>query len=125
MADDRHAAGSDGIYQGQHPHPRGYGAFAQLAPHYLADGSAAGYQRLARHLATNAADTYGLRNRGRLAPGMAADIAVIGPTGITAHATYGDPLRQATGVDLVIVNGVITWRGGQPVTTQFPGELVS
>jgi len=28
MAGDRHCAGSDGIYQGQHPHPRWYGAFA-------------------------------------------------------------------------------------------------
>ena len=26
---DRHCAGSDGIYRGQHPHPRGYGAFAR------------------------------------------------------------------------------------------------
>src|SRR5262249_45973343 len=30
-ASDRHCAGSDGIYQGQHPHPRGYSAFARLA----------------------------------------------------------------------------------------------
>jgi N-acyl-D-amino-acid deacylase len=74
------------IYQGQHPHPRGYGAFSRLAGHYLADGPDAGYQRLARHLSTNAADAYGLRKRGRLVRGMAADICVIGPGGITDHA---------------------------------------
>ena len=62
---------------------------------------------------------------GRLAPGMAADICVISPAGIAAHASYGDPRQKATGVDLVIVNGVIAWRDGQPVTTQFPGRLVS
>ena len=56
---------------------------------------------------------------------MAADIAVIGPDGITARATYDSPLRKATGVYLVIVNGVITWRDGQPQTMQFPGQLVS
>ncbi len=122
---DRHCAGSDGIYQGQHPHPRGYGAFARLARQYLADRSGAGYQRLARHLAANAADVYGLRNRGRLAPGMAADICVIGPAGISDHATYDAPRRQAAGVDLVIVNGVITWRDGRPQTAQYPGQLVS
>ena len=33
---ERHCAGSDGIYQGQHPHPRGYAAFARLAGDYLA-----------------------------------------------------------------------------------------
>jgi N-acyl-D-amino-acid deacylase len=121
---DRHCAGSDGIYQGQHPHPRGYGAFALLAGWYLADGDGAGYQRLARHLAAHAADAYGLRDRGRLAPGLAADICVIGPAGMAARASYDAPLQTAAGVDLVLVNGVIVWRGGSPVTTSFPGRLV-
>jgi N-acyl-D-amino-acid deacylase len=124
-SDDRQCAGSDGIYQGQHPHPRGYGAFARLAEHYLADGPATGYQRLARHLSTNAADVYGLRKRGRLTLGMAADVCVIGPGGITDRAIYGAPQMKATGVDLVIVNGVITWRDGQPLTIHFPGQFVS
>ncbi len=35
-SDERHCAGSDGIYQGQHPHPRGYGSFARLAEQSLA-----------------------------------------------------------------------------------------
>jgi N-acyl-D-amino-acid deacylase len=122
---ERHCAGSDGIYQGQHPHPRGYAAFARLAQHYLAGAPDTGYQQLARHLSANAADAYGLRSRGRLAPGMAADICVIGPGGIAARATYDAPAEKATGVDLVIVNGVVTWSGGQPVTIQFPGQLVS
>ena len=122
---DRQCGGSDGIYQGQHPHPRGYGAFARLAEHYLTAGAAIGYQRIARHLAANAADAYGLRTRGRLAPGMAADICVIGPGGITARAGYDAPREHAAGVSLVLVNGVITWRDGQPVTTRHPGQLVS
>ena len=73
----------------------------------------------------NAADAYGLRKRGRLAPGMAADVCVIGPRGTTSRASYDTPQEKATGVDLVIVNGVITWRGGQPVTTGFPGQFVN
>jgi N-acyl-D-amino-acid deacylase len=125
VADDRHCAGSDGIYQGQHPHPRGYAAFATLAAGYLAGPPGAGYQRLARHLAANAADVYGLRDRGRIAPGMAADLCVIGPAGITARASYSAPTLLASGVDLVIVNGVITWRHRGPHTGSFPGKLVS
>ena len=122
---ERHCAGSDGIYQGQHPHPRGYAAFARLAGHYLAAGRETGYQRAARHLSANAADVYGLRGRGRLAPGLAADICVIGPGGLTARATYGAPSEPAAGVGLVLVNGTVTWRDGQPVTTAFPGQVVS
>jgi N-acyl-D-amino-acid deacylase len=126
LATERRAcAGSDGIYQGQHPHPRGYAAFARLAEHYLAGGSGVGYQRLARHLSANAADAYGLRGRGRLAPGLAADICVIGPAGLTSRATYDAPREPATGVDLVLVNGVIVWRHGRPQPTRFPGQLAS
>jgi N-acyl-D-amino-acid deacylase len=121
----RHCAGSDGIYQGQHPHPRGYGAFAGLAGHYLGAGPETGYQQLARHLATNAADAYGLRNRGRIAEGMAADLCVIGEGGPAAHATYDRPRELATGVDHVFVNGVLVWPDRHAVAGQLPGQFVS
>lgn len=50
---------------------------------------------------------------------------MIGPGGITDRAIYGAPQLQATGVDLVIVNGLITWRNDQPLITRFPGQFVS
>jgi len=122
---DRHCAGSDGIYQGQHPHPRGYGAFAGLAGHYLGAGPETGYQRLARHLAASAADVYGLRNRGRIAEGLAADLCVIGEGGPAAHATYDRPRELATGVDYVFVNGVLVWPDRHAAAGQLPGQFVS
>jgi N-acyl-D-amino-acid deacylase len=121
----RQCAGSDGIYQGQHPHPRGYGAFARLAAHYLAADPGRGGQQLARHLAANAADTYGLRDRGRIAPGLAADLCVIGPGGVTERASYAAPRVTATGISLVMVNGVVAWRDGQPHYGRWPGAVVS
>jgi len=122
---DRHCAGSDGIYQGQHPHPRGYGAFARLAEYYLRAGPEIGYQQLARHLAANAADVYGLRDRGRVAQGMAADLCVIAPVGPAARATYGRPRDLATGVAHVFVNGTPVWPDGDAVAGNPPGQLVS
>jgi N-acyl-D-aspartate/D-glutamate deacylase len=56
---------------------------------------------------------------------MAADISVIGPAGIRDRATYSAPAKLAAGVDLVIVNGTIAWRGNQAQTAQYPGRLVS
>lgn len=123
-AHDRHCGCSDGIYQGQHPHPRGYAAFATLAGQYLAAGPDTGYQVLARHLAATAADVYGLSGRGRLAPGLAADLCVIAPGGFTARAGYDQPRLPAAGADLVMVNGVITWRDGRIVPGSRPGRLV-
>ncbi|HEY2306335.1 MAG TPA: amidohydrolase family protein [Streptosporangiaceae bacterium] len=121
----RHCAGSDGIYQGQHPHPRGYGAFARLAGYYLGAGPETGYQQLARHLATNAADVYGLRDRGRIAEGMAADLCVIGAAGPAAHADYDRPRELATGVQHVFVNGVLVWPDSHPAAGKLPGRFVS
>jgi N-acyl-D-amino-acid deacylase len=150
----RHSAGSDAIYQGQHPHPRAHGAFARLATYYLGSdrtGPAGlanpvhptnptnptnpsrpadlaphpGYQTLVRHLATNAADVFGLRDRGRIAPGMAADLCVISPPGLTEHATYEAPTALASGVTLVLVNGAVAWGPGPLEPGSRAGRLVN
>ncbi len=119
---ERQCAGSDGIYQGQHPHPRGCGAFARIAEWYLADGPDVGYQLMARHFAANPADVYGLSTRGRLKAGAAADICVTAPDGMADRASYGAPQVQAAGVDLVIVNGTTVWRDRAAERRQFPGH---
>lgn len=120
----RHCAGSDGIYQGQYPHPRGYGTFARLAAYYTDAAGRTDYPQLVRHLSTNPADAYGLRRRGRIAPGMAADLCVLGPGGLADHATYDHPRCPATGVEHVLVNGDPVWAHGAP-TTARPGKIVS
>jgi N-acyl-D-amino-acid deacylase len=80
---------------------------------------------MVRHLATSAADVFGLRDRGRIAPGLAADLCVITPPGLTEHATYDAPATLATGVTLVLVNGAVAWRNHAPVTGSAAGRLVS
>jgi hypothetical protein len=50
---------------------------------------------------------------------------VIGPGGITDRASYGAPEELTTGVDMVIVNGIVAWRDGKPLRREFPGRLVS
>jgi len=56
---------------------------------------------------------------------MAADICVIGPQGIGDRAIYGAPTLEATGVDLVMVNGVIVWRDGKQVPSAIAGLFIS
>ncbi|MGH3708775.1 MAG: N-acyl-D-amino-acid deacylase family protein [Pseudonocardiaceae bacterium] len=117
----RHCAGSDGIYLGQHPHPRAYGAFARLAGYYAGTD----YQLLVRHLSTNAADAYRLTQRGRLAPGKAADICVIAPSGLVERANFDDPRKLADGAALVLVNGVPVWADSAPVPGAHPGTVIT
>ena len=97
-------------------------------PKSLAGHSRSGrpdYQTLVRHLATHAADTFGLRDRGRVAPGLVADLCVIGPSGLAERATYDAPTAVASGVILVLVNGAVAWRVGAPEPGARTGRLIS
>lgn len=121
----RHCAGSDGIYVGQRPHPRAYGAFARLTNYYLDSSGRTDYQLLVRHLSTNAADAYRLNQRGRLAPGKAADICVLAPPGLIERSTFEKPCRLADGTALVFVNGVPVWANGAPIDGDWPGTIIT
>ena len=121
----QHCAGSDGIYIGQCPHPRGYGAFARLAGYYVDRNGATDYQLLVRHLSTNAADAYRLNKRGRLSRGHAADICVLAPQGLIERSSFDAPCRLADGAALVLVNGTPVWADGGPVSGAHPGTIIT
>ena len=58
------------------------------------------------------AQRLGLTGRGVLHPGAHADVAIFDPRSFRDEGTTFDPSRLATGMDTVIVNGVITLSGG-------------
>jgi N-acyl-D-aspartate/D-glutamate deacylase len=53
------------------------------------------------------ADTFGLTDRGVLAPERAADVVVFDPSAIVDAATFLDPQRFPMGIDAVLVNGTL------------------
>ncbi|KRD47731.1 N-acyl-D-aspartate/D-glutamate deacylase [Oerskovia sp. Root918] len=122
----RHPAqmgGSDAIYQGGRPHPRGWGAFARfLAEHVRTLGDWT-WHDAERHLSTAAAERFGFGDRGVLRPGARADVVLLDPETVQDVATYEDPRRPATGIDDVLVAGVPVLAGGQP-TGATPGRAL-
>lgn len=122
IGDDRHCAGSDGIYTGRHPHPRGFGAVVKLLETYSEDATD-GLSRAARHLAENAASLFRLPGRGRLVPGFAADIAVCRLDALRDNASSGSPPQPASGVDRVYVNGELVFADGR-LTGRRPGRAL-
>jgi N-acyl-D-amino-acid deacylase len=54
-----------------------------------------------------------LTDRGRLAPGLAADVVIFDPAHIADTATFEQPFQYPVGISAVIVNGSITLRDGQ------------
>ena len=65
-----------------------------------------------RRVTSKAADMIGMTDRGRLLPGLAADITVFDPHAIAPRATYLDPVQPAQGVHHVLVNGDIALENG-------------
>ncbi len=86
-----------------------------------------------RRLTSDPAEVFGVRNRGRLAPGLAADVAVfdaarIGSTnrGERRFDLPGGAKRMvmpSRGVEYTVVNGVITWADGK-LTGATAGQVL-
>ena len=115
-----HMGGSDAIYAGGHPHPRGWGAFAKfLADHVRAAGDWT-WQEAEHHLGTAAGNRFNLE-RGQLEFCAIADIALIDPDNVTDRATYADPRQPAVGIDDVFIAGQQVLQDGQ-LTKCRPGR---
>lgn len=87
---------------------------------------------LIKRLTSRPADLYGLSDRGRIAPGLRADLNVIDFDNLTLampYAVHDLPaggtrlLQPATGYDATIVAGVVTRRHGVD-TGERPGRLL-
>ncbi len=123
IRDDRQMGCSDAIYLGGHPHPRGWGAFARFLGHHTRELGDWTWAQAAWHLAGHPAQRFQLHQRGTLAAGAVADIAVVDPATVTDRATYDDPRQLATGVDDVLVAGEAVLAGGN-LTGAAPGRAL-
>jgi N-acyl-D-amino-acid deacylase len=74
-------------------------------------------------LTTLPAQNLGLKERGRIAPDMFADIVIFDPAKIQDHATFARPHQYSTGVVHVFVNGTQVLRDGEH-TGAKPGRVV-
>jgi N-acyl-D-amino-acid deacylase len=117
---DHHMGGSDGILLGGHPHPRGWGAFARFLRRHVRELGDWTWPQAAHHLSAGPARRFGLTDRGRIAVGYAADLAVIDPDQVADTAGYDRPRELAVGVADVVVNGVVVLRDST-LTGQLPG----
>lgn len=123
VRDPRHMGGSDGIYLGSHPHPRGWGSFARLLGRHTRERGDLTWGQAAAHLSGHPVARLGLGHRGRVEPGALADLIVVDPSTVTDEATYPDPRRPAVGIDDVLVAGVPVLRAGA-LTGATPGAAI-
>jgi N-acyl-D-aspartate/D-glutamate deacylase len=104
-------------------HPRAFGAFPRVLAKYVREEKVLTLEDAIRRMTSLPANRLGLRDRGRIAPGMAADLVLFDPDKIRDTATFTDPLRFAEGVDYLLVNGEAVIDAGR-LTDRKPGRVL-
>jgi N-acyl-D-amino-acid deacylase len=116
-------AGSDGIYAGSRPHPRGCGCFARYLGPYVREAGVWTLEQAVQHLSAHAARRFGLKDRGLLREGFAADVVVFDPATVGDRSTFDDGRALAVGVEHVLVNGELVLQAGKR-TPALPGRAL-
>jgi len=96
---------SDGFYVKGRPHPRLHGTFPLLLGEFVRQRGWMTLAEAIHKITGRPAERFGLKERGRLAPGMVADITVFNPDAINSPATYENPELAPVGIVHVIHNG--------------------
>lgn len=121
LAHPRQTVGSDGIYIGKNPHPRGWGTFAKLLRVFTRERGDLGWPEAAVHLSARPARRYGLVDRGLLRPGYVADLVLVDPERVADRSDYDHPRSNAVGIDDVFVAGQQVLTDGR-LTGAAPGR---
>jgi N-acyl-D-amino-acid deacylase len=120
---DAASMGPEGVFLKSATHPRAYGSFARLLGKYVREEKLIPLEEAIRKLAGLPAATLGLSGRGRLEPGMFADVVVFDPATIADRASFEAPHQYAVGMRHVFVNGVQVLKDGEH-TGALPGRVV-
>jgi N-acyl-D-amino-acid deacylase len=105
------------------PHPRNYGAFARRLALYVRERGVTTLEEAIRSMTSLPASVFGLKDRGVIREGAAADIAIFDPAKILDRATYTQPHQLAEGMWEVLVNGVPVVSEGK-FTDALPGLVL-
>lgn len=108
----------------QFVHPGTFGTATRRIRRFVLDEPVTTMPFAIRSMTTLSAQILGLRDRGRLAPGMKADVVVFDPETIRDKATYFEPFQYSEGVNYVLVNGAFVVDGGKP-TAAKPGKVLA
>ena len=115
--------GTDSTFIGAKPSPRTYGSFPRVLGEFVREQRAMSLEEAVRKMTSAPAARLGLRDRGLLRDGFAADIVVFDAARVRSLATYDEPRRFPEGIDYVLVNGEpVVYRGEH--TGALPGRAL-
>jgi N-acyl-D-aspartate/D-glutamate deacylase len=90
------------------PHPRSFGNFPRVIARYVKERHVLTLEDAIRKMTSWPATRMRLANRGAIREGSWADVTIFDLDQIQDKSTYESPMEFPTGIDWVLVNGVIT-----------------
>ena len=121
LADLEASVGTDGILACDVPHPRAAGTFPRIL-RYAREGLFS-FEEAVAMMSGRAVATLGIRDRGAIQVGQAADLVVFDPTSVTDTADYAAPVASPIGIPHVLVNGEFVVRDSL-LTANLPGRVL-
>lgn len=104
-------------------HARYYGSYPRKLRHYALDRRVVAIEEAIRASTSLPAQILGLRDRGLVREGLAADLVVFDPATVRDRATFTEPHQLAAGLELVLVNGQTVVENSRATGT-LPGRVL-
>jgi len=104
-------------------HPRAYGTFPRVLRRYAIEKALFSLEEAIRKMTSLPAERIGLKDRGLIARGMAADIVIFDPQEIRDMATFEKSHEYPEGIEYVLVNGAVTIEDGEH-TKERAGQVL-
>ena len=105
------------------PHPRTYGTFPRAISYYQKERNICSLPEMIRKMTSMPAEKIGLKDRGTLEAGKAADVVIFDYNLLKDAATFLNPHQFTVGMPYVIVNGVLTV-DNDTITGKLPGKVL-
>jgi N-acyl-D-amino-acid deacylase len=106
------------VYNQGAPHPRGYGTNARVLSKYVRDEKVISLEEAVRRMSSLPAQKFGLKDRGLLREGFAADIVIFDENKVKDESTFEKPHAYSTGFQYVLVNGQLVVVEGKHLGTR-------
>ena len=90
------------------PHPRSFGNATRVIAEYVKKRNVLTLEEAVRKMTSWPATRMRLANRGMIKEGQWADVTIFDLDALQDRATYDEPMVFPTGIDYVLVNGVVT-----------------
>jgi N-acyl-D-amino-acid deacylase len=115
--------GTDSTFVGEKPSPRSYGSYPRILGQFVREEALLSLEAAVAKMTSMPAARLGLKDRGRIADGLVADVVVFDPATVRSNATYEEPRRFPEGIDHVLVNGIPVVTNGEH-TGATPGRAL-